>query len=122
MAEDFWNYVARRPRHAGRQADAVNVQLRRDEGRLPDVVEASLVDLSRGGLQLTVATPLSKGERVLVRIFCGENAFDNEAAATVRWIRRTEDGEQWKLGLRFNEDLEFDLLGELFLNDALESE
>jgi hypothetical protein len=122
MARDFWNYVARRPRHAGRQTEVVNVQLRRDEGRLPDVVEASLVDLSRGGLQLNVATPLVKGERVLVRICCGENAFDNEAAATVRWIRPSEDGQQWKLGLRLKEDLEFDLLGELFLNDALESE
>ncbi|MEQ8786256.1 MAG: PilZ domain-containing protein [Pirellulaceae bacterium] len=122
MADEFWNYVVRRPRHVGRRTEIVHVQLRRDEGRLPDVVEAELVDLSRGGLQLVVPTPLSKGEHVQVRISCGENSFDNDVAATVRWLRRTEDGAAWHLGLRFKEELQFDLLGELFLNDALESE
>ena len=122
MAEDFWNYVVRRPRHAGRRSDALHVELRRHEGRLPDVVEATLVDLSRGGLQLNVDTPLVKGERVQVRISCGENTFDNETEATVRWVRVSEDGKTWSLGLRFKEELRFDLLGELFLNDALESE
>lgn len=122
MSEEFWNYIVRRPRHAGRSTANVAVQLLREQGRLPDVVDASLIDLSRGGVQLVVATRLVKGERVRVRIFWGENSFDGDVGAVVRWLCRTDDGQNWNLGLRFSEELQFDLMGELFLNDALESE
>jgi hypothetical protein len=122
MADDFWNHVVRRPRHAARHSSIVHVQLQRADGRLPDVVDASLIDLSRGGVQLIVSTPLSKGERLRVRISCGKNSFDSDVGATVRWLRRNEVEREWIVGLRFTEELQFDLLGELFLNDALESE
>jgi hypothetical protein len=119
MFNDFWNYVVRRPRHPGWEAEQACVVLVRAGDAKPDRVESRLIDLSRGGMQVAASLPLVKGERLSVRLE-HDNDKPLEVDAIVRWVRRAGDGGDWHVGLQFFADLELEALGELFLKRVLD--
>jgi hypothetical protein len=121
MNSDFWNYVVRKPRHAGNLAEPLPLEIERLDGRSPARVEARLVDLSRGGMQVAAPLPLTKGENLRVHL-ADEHAPEFQTEAVVRWVRLTEDGLAWNLGLQFATELQLDTLGELFLSHVLDEQ
>jgi hypothetical protein len=81
--------------------------------------DVKLVDLSRQGVQLRLASPRKPGENLNIRIQCEESRLDATLRGTVRW-QKTAGGERWAVGCIFEEELSYELMGELFLSGILQ--
>ena len=98
----------------------MRVEIRRRQDELPAWQVAQLCDLSRQGIQLQMDQALTDGDPVEIRICDLESDFELVVAATVRWQRSL--GNAWAVGCQLNEQLEWEVYGELFLNEILESD
>ena len=117
MPADYWKHVARAPRHLAGDAEPPQVQIAQASGK---VIEAELRDLSRQGCQVRVPVPMTVGEPVIVRIEQAESGFQLTIEGTVRWQRPDEGA--WLVGCRAARDVDWESLGELFLNGILSTE
>lgn len=122
MNNDFWNHVARRPRHGGCLAVSLPIELQWGDEENPDTISGRLVDLSRGGIQVAVSLPLESQQPVRVRMRDAEHELNIEVEAVVRWARFNADDNHWHMGLSLAEELDLPVLGELFLNRVLQDE
>jgi hypothetical protein len=117
MNANSWNYVARRPRHPAGGTAEVEAEIQRPAaGAAP--VEARLVDLSRHGVRLQVAVPLAVREPVTVRLCHQPSGIDLALPATVQW-QNAEGHREWSLGCLFDRPIDWETLGECFLNEIL---
>jgi len=114
-------YVARRPRHLAAAAASVQVTVERVAASLPEAIEVELVDLSRQGVRVRAAVPLTVGETITVRLRHPTSGFGLERQAKVRWREPHQQGA-WSIGCQFFERVEWEALGELFLNDVLSTD
>ncbi len=121
MVENKSGYTAGKPRGESSGAKRLRVEVRRGPGRTPGVIEAELVDLSRGGIGLRVAASLAVSESITVRLEDEASKLKLTRSATVRWARRDAEGK-WAIGCRFDEQMDWEILGELFLNEILAAE
>lgn len=119
MVAEYWNYVVRKPRHTGTGAGGWHVQLVCVGSNQSHAVEATLMDCSRSGAQLTAAMALGENEPVIVRFVDERFEVKHEAVGVVRW-RQANDESTWRLGIRFDEELDLATLGELFLHEMLD--
>ena len=118
MSTKYWEFVARSPRHKMAEESAVRVELGRSASDLPTVPEATIVDFSRNGLQLRLTAPLVEQEAISVRLEDERSGMDLTLSGIVRWQRR-EDDDAWLVGCHCDEELDWETLGELFLNEVL---
>ena len=81
-------------------------------------MEAELLDLSRSGVRLRVAADLKVQEPITLRLHDEPSGLRLTRSATVRW-KRPEQGDLWLVGCLFDEHVEWEMLGELFLNEVL---
>jgi hypothetical protein len=89
-------------------------------GREPAAVfEAKLIDLSRHGMQVQLAAPVVTGERVVLRIHDASDGLDVALAGLVRWQRAAGTGA-WNAGSIFDDMVDYEVLGELFLRGILD--
>jgi hypothetical protein len=114
-------YVSRRPRHQSAGSAGPRVQVERGPGREPSPIDAELLDLSRGGTRLRVAAPLKVGEAITVRLVDEKSGVELTRPSTVRW-QRAEDDQTWTVGCMFTQQVEWETLGELFLNNLLSTD
>jgi hypothetical protein len=117
MPHDCTDYSARNPRHLSTGTAALEVKVKRASGD-HSIVGAELVDLSRSGFRLRAAMPLAVNESVTVRFLHAESGLDLTLPSTVRW-QRPDAGEKWLVGFETERQVEWETLGELFLNDIL---
>jgi hypothetical protein len=113
---DDKDFVSRRPRHEAQ----VDVKCRlllwlENEG---DVWCAQLADLSRQGLRAITHREMPATETVRIQAELTDTLVQLAAAAKVRWVKLQEDG-QWTCGLQFEQELSYEVMGELFLSGAL---
>ncbi|MCA9246506.1 MAG: PilZ domain-containing protein [Planctomycetales bacterium] len=117
MLDDRSHFIARAPRHAATGVESLRLTYRRAGGK-PDAVEAELIDLSRSGIQFRTGAAMVNGERVSMCIEDVETGFRSEHEAVVRW-QRTAPEKRWLTGCQFLAELSWEVLGELFLTEAL---
>jgi hypothetical protein len=111
-------HVLRQPRHPAVGEAGFPVALRRCTPEPPPAIAADLIDLSRNGFRLRAAQPLEIGEAFFLDIFEEKSTLTVSLAATVRWRLEEADG-QWLLGAQSKRQLDWETLGELFLNRVL---
>jgi hypothetical protein len=119
MAVDVSQFVLRDPRYIIAEGNEVPVEVRRIDGRQPQVVRGTLADFSRKGMQLRSDTSLEIGEVVSATLHDGKLSFQIELEGTVQWQRQSADGD-YAIGLKFAEDVNWEVLGELFLSGILD--
>jgi hypothetical protein len=114
-------YVPRRPRHQSAGTAGVRVEVERGPPSAPEPIEVELVDLSRKGMRVRAAVSLSVGETITVRLHDETTGLGLERRATVRWSDPRQQGTWW-IGCEFFERVDWETLGELFLNDVLSTD
>jgi len=77
-----------------------------------------MVDLSRHGVRLQVTVPLTTEDPITVRLREESSGIDLTLPATVQW-QNPEGDRKWSLGCLFDQPMEWETLGELFLNELL---
>lgn len=118
MSFDRRKKTPRWPRYCVAGERTIQAEIERAAGRLPASIQVELRDLSRTGYQFKTSLPLEIQEAVLLRLRTGELGSELALQGTVRWMRPTNDGT-WLVGCRTESPMEWDALGELFLNGVL---
>lgn len=118
MPFSYSGYGPRQPRHEATQSSARQLQVQRSAGMQPRAIEAELINLSRGGYQLRTHIPLEKGESITVELHDEQSGLGLTLPATVRWVREKRDAT-WLHGCRLSTQVDWETLGELFLNGIL---
>ena len=114
-------YVARRPRHLAAATVGVRVVVERVAPSQSEPVEVELLDLSRQGIRVRAAVPISVGETVTLRLHDENSGLGLTRRCAVRWRHPDRPGT-WVIGCEFFERVEWETLGELFLNDVLSTD
>ncbi len=117
MPSDNPKNALRRPRYPASAKEPVGIAVRRAAGKTPLDIDAELENISRGGFQLRTAIALDLGEAVTLRLRLPETAVDWQATAAVRW--QQAHGKTWVLGCECEEPVDWEVLGQLFLGEAL---
>jgi len=118
MAYSISQFVLRLPRHPAAGEAGFPVAVRRCTPESPVAIAADLLDLSRNGFRLRTALPLEIGESLYLDIFEERSSLTLALPATVRWRLEEPDG-RWLLGCQAKRELDWETLGELFLNEVL---
>ena len=118
MPSDFSQYVPRRPRYGAAAARGVPVTVTRTGPRPPACFQADLLDLSREGFRLRSGVPLAVGETFSLELRDEKFGLALRLSGTVRW-QQQEPEEIWLLGCQSPQELDWETLGELFLNEIL---
>jgi hypothetical protein len=114
-------YVARKPRHQAARELGVSVVIERVTPSLYERTEVELVDLSREGVQFRSSQPLSVGETITLRIHDVPSGLRLDRRGAVKWEKPLQQG-RWSIGCQFFEPVDWETLGELFLNDVLSTD
>lgn len=119
---DILTQVVRNPRHAIGQSHSVRIEIERAQPSPADspVAAPEVLDFSRGGCRLRLTAELRKNEPLVLRIADGNSGLALELLATVRWSHAA--GEQFEAGCQFDNAVDFEELGELFLAGFLSPE
>lgn len=114
-------YIARNPRHLAAEEGGFTCRVERDEEQTPREVEGQLADLSRTGVQLTVAEPLEIGEAAMLQLGDPDSPASLRRGAVLRWQQPAGEGA-WSLGFEFRREVEWETLGEFFLGNILSTD
>ncbi len=118
---DILTQVVRKPRHAANSEATLRVELLSGGETFVDDDAPQIVDFSRGGCKLRWNDGLPPGEPIVIRLCDRANGLSLEIPARVRWSRPTPPGSFWA-GCRFDRELDYEQLGELFLAGFLSTE
>ena len=121
MTDEYWNYIARKPRHKAAGAPGLSVRVKRNAAATSAPLTAELLDLSRSGVLLRLPVSIRSGEPIVICLEDKASHIDLTRSAAVRWCRCEEDG-QWLVGCESDYPLEWETLGELFLGDVLRAD
>ena len=88
----------RNARHPINDRLALEVVVRRHDDDAPLEAEATLIDVSRQGLKLSLSEPLAFDEVVHLEVHCREPDVDFAVTAEVKWLRRNDDAGAWIIG------------------------
>ncbi len=121
MGKRTEEYIARRPRHQAGDVAPLRVEVERGPGSVPGSIEVELVDLSRTGVRLRSPVPLAEAEAITVRLHDDQSPPRLTRSGTVRWAR-PDRGDTWSIGCQFSQSVDWETLGELFLNEFLSQE
>ncbi len=113
--------VVRQPRHLASGAPQLSCEVLRFDGLPWSAARPQILDFSRGGCCVRWQVRLEKHEQIVVRLCDELNGLCLELPATVRWVRIDEDGD-YTMGCQFEREVDYELLGELFLAGFLSTE
>jgi hypothetical protein len=117
MATDFLAYEARAPRHEAVAAAQLNIEVQ-CESTPTEPLPAELVDLSRDGFQLCLPSRVAADELVIAHVRDANSSLQLHLTGQVRWQRKSDDG-RWFVGFQSLQELDWETMGELFLNEIL---
>ena len=121
MTAPIWNYIARLPRHSAEDNQNYIMDIIPDGKDNRAILHVKLINLSRHGAQLEIDGPLDVGESFNVRIRCKESGAELQFPATICWLR-SESEELWTAGCQFEEEIAWEVYGELFLEGVIKSD
>jgi hypothetical protein len=116
---DDYEFVVRRPRHEAISDSGCLVTVEWIGGS--HVVSAELGDVSRQGLKLIVDGQFPEGVQIRLHLEQPSTHFHVTLPGTVRWSHLQDDG-RWAAGCLFDQELSWELMGELFLNGILSAD
>ena len=76
-------------------------------------IDVCLLDMSRGGLKLSVPVELAIHEIVQLHIASEELQMNMEESAQIRWIRKDPDSDGWHVGCQIQTIIDEDVLEQL---------
>jgi hypothetical protein len=117
MPANFCQFVARKPRHEVATA-GLPVAITRVGPRPPACFQADLLDLSREGFRLRSGVELAVGESFALELRDEKSGLALTLSGTVRW-QQPQPEQIWLLGCQSQQQLDWETLGELFLNEIL---
>ena len=117
MSSENWRQLPRRPRYETSGTQKLVVEVERYPDRQPSVVQVELQDLSRNGFQVRLPVPLVADECICLLLRIEGSGLTLTLPGTVRWQRAEDDA--WLVGCLFDQPLEWESLGELFLSEVL---
>ena len=118
MLSDHAYYGPRKPRHRAAGTNRLHLQVERSDDEVARMVDAELVNLSRNGYQLRTSVPLAVHESIILRFHDESSEPTLSLQGVVRW-RRAENDSSWLHGCLSTRPIEWETLGELFLQDVL---
>ena len=118
MAFDQPDFVARRPRYDAAEEQAAEVTVRRLAVETADRVEAELVNISRDGFQIQTSVPLAAKEVIVLELRHPQSGLEFSLPGTICW-QAPQDDSTWLHGCQSARPLDWETLGELFLNKIL---
>ena len=113
--------VVRHPRHLVSDPRQIVVDVERAQPLADSEVHPDIMDFSRGGCRLRWSTQLQKNEPIVLRIIDRASSLSLELPGTIRWSRAVEDG-QFEAGCQFDQEVDYEYLGELFIAGFLSTE
>ena len=121
MPHNFLQYIPRRPRYQATHDRSLRVTVERSAQRQPAVISAELVDFSRSGFRLRLTVPVDVKEVLTLQLHEEQSGLHLALAGTVQW-QCCDGPEAWLIGCKTSVDLDWETLGELFLNGILSTE
>lgn len=112
--------IVRQPRHLATGESQLQCEVLRRDGKPWCTTRPELLDFSRGGCCIAWRVPLEKLETVVVRLCDEVSGLAFELPATVRWVRSEDEG--YIAGCQFDQEVDYEVLGELFLAGFLSTE
>jgi Tfp pilus assembly protein PilZ len=116
---DGAEYILRDPRYVIAEGQQTFVELRRDDDPAAPPISSLLVDMSRKGMQILADVSLEIGEKITVFLREPSAELEVQLSGKVQWQRGTDD-QQFVIGCQFDEDVNWETLGELFLSGILD--
>ena len=118
---DILTQIVRHPRHPVQESGAIAITVEAPNSGSEATDAPEIVDLSRGGCRLRWNQPLEKNGPITLCIADTGNGLKLQMPATVRWCRKI-DGQQFESGCQFDQEIDYEQLGELFLAGFLSTE
>ena len=119
MAVNPWNDSLRNPRHQATEGSEIEVAVVRQTSGVELRISAELINLSRQGMQIRIGEQLVAGETVAARFRRQEAQPGFQQPATVLWVQ--PEDERWLVGCRFETEIKWEAMGELFANHVLKT-
>ena len=113
--------IVRHPRHASTGESTLRVEIERAQPLSSEADEPEVIDFSRGGCRLRWTVPLRQHEPIVIKIVDVSSGLSLELPGTIRWSRDEDDGV-YAAGCKFDSDVDYEHLGELFLAGFLATE
>lgn len=111
--------VPREPRCCILEDGMVGVRVERVRGSAPGMIDAELIDISRSGVKLRVASCPALGEEVVLRLEVPSADLDLALSAKVQWTRAVAD-ETWRIGCALASELPEHILSRLAVNGYIQ--
>ncbi len=86
--------------------------------QIPSKIDGTMVNISRSGARLQLAQKVSEGERFLIQLTHVAPDIKLDLPATICWCKQT-DASQYDIGCRFDREIGWEVMGELFLNNVI---
>ena len=118
---EILTHVVRHPRHVVQGGATVVVSIERAQPVPTATSQPEVIDFSRGGCRFRWKHELQKNEPIVLRVTDNSSGISLEAAGTVRWCRVSKD-EHYEIGCQFDQELNYEHLGELFIAGFLSTE
>ena len=113
--------IVRHPRHLVQGSDHLVIEVERAQPLADAAEQPDVMDFSRGGCRLRWSSQLNKNEPIVLRISDTSSGLALELPGTVRWSRDLEDGRT-EAGCQFDQEVDYEYLGELFIAGFLSME
>ena len=120
MSRDIAEFILRDPRYLTADGQQTVVQLLPD-GDGTDSILTELVDFSRKGMQVLSDVELQVGDQVMAILRDAASGLDLRLSATVQW-QRSADNSKFAIGFQFADEVNWEVLGELFLSGILDQQ
>lgn len=117
MPRDLSEFSARKPRYNFTGGEGIHAELEIDQPEAPARLSLRMIDLSRHGFCAEVECELALGLNVVLHLSKEDNGGLLELPGTVCWQRARDEGAV--VGCRFEEQLPWETLGELFMEGVL---
>jgi hypothetical protein len=114
------DFSSRRPRHEAQPAAECRLFLT-PKSAPDEPISAQLADLSRHGLKAVTVQDLPENLVIQIDIELPEGRMKLTDSARVCWSHHQNE-DQWAVGLSFDHELSWELMGELFLSGVLSRE
>ena len=118
MATDSFDIAPRNPRHETAATARLKMEVEWGSAASRSSCEAQLVDLSRCGFQLRVPVSQPVHETVSARLQDEACGMQLDLSGRICWCREDGNGH-WLIGCQSDRELDWETMGELFLNEIL---